>query len=36
MAQRKTLYIAVAALALAVGHVIYAAVRDHLFDGSIF
>ena len=34
--QRLILYIAALALAVAVGHVVYAALRDHLFDGSIF
>ena len=34
--QRLILYIAALALAVAVGYVVYAALRDHLFDGSIF
>ena len=34
--QRLVLYVAVLALAVAVGHVVYAAIRDHVFDGSIF
>ena len=34
--QRLILYVAVLALAVAVGHVVYAALRDHVFDGSIF
>ena len=33
---KRTLYVAVLALAIAIGHVVYAAVRDHVFDGSIF
>ena len=28
----RTLYIACAALAIAVGHVVYAFLRDHVFD----
>ena len=28
----RTLYVAVAALAIAVGHVVYAIFRDHVFD----
>ena len=34
--QRRTLYVAVMALAIAIGHVVYAIIRDHAFDGSIF
>ena len=34
--QSRTLYIAVLALAIAIGHVVYAIIRDHVFDGSIF
>ena len=34
--QRLALYIAVLALSVAVGHVVYAVIRDHVFDGSIF
>ncbi len=30
--QRRTLYIACAALAISVGHVVYAFLRDHVFD----
>ncbi len=30
--QMRTLYIAIAALAIAVGHVVYAFFRDHVFD----
>ena len=30
--QMRTLYIACAALAIAVGHVVYAFLRDHVFD----
>ncbi|GIS96051.1 MAG: hypothetical protein CM1200mP22_32880 [Dehalococcoidia bacterium] len=30
--QKWTFYIACAALAIAVGHVIYAFLRDHVFD----
>ncbi len=34
--EKRTLYIAVLALAIAIGHVVYAIIRDHVFDGSIF
>ena len=34
--QKRTLYIAGLALAIAIGHVVYAIIRDHVFDGSIF
>ena len=34
--QKRTLYIAVLALTIAIGHVVYAIIRDHVFDGSIF
>ena len=34
--QRLVLYVAALALAVAVGHVVYAVIRDHVFDGSIF
>ena len=34
--QKRTLYIAVLALAIAIGHVVYAIIRDHVFNGSIF
>ena len=34
--QKRTLYIAALALAIAIGHVVYAIIRDHAFDGSIF
>ena len=34
--QKRTLYIAVLALAIAIGHVVYAIIRDHAFDGSTF
>ena len=30
--QRHTLYVAAAALAIAVGHVVYASFQDHVFD----
>jgi hypothetical protein len=30
--QMLTLYIAVAALAISIGHVVYAFLRDHVFD----
>ena len=30
--QRRALYIACAALAISVGHVVYAFLRDHIFD----
>ncbi len=30
--QLRTFYIACAALAIAVGHVVYAFLRDHVFD----
>ena len=30
--QIRTLYIAIAALAISVGHVVYAFFRDHVFD----
>ncbi len=30
--QMRTLYIACAALAIAIGHVVYAFFRDHVFD----
>ena len=30
--QLRTLYVASAALAIAVGHVVYAFFRDHVFD----
>ncbi|MDA0263672.1 MAG: hypothetical protein O3A93_00635 [Chloroflexi bacterium] len=30
--QIRTRYIAVAALAIAIGHVVYAFLRDHVFD----
>ena len=30
--QRRTLYIACAAVAISVGHVVYAFLRDHVFD----
>ena len=30
--QLRTLYVAVAALAISVGHVVYAFLRDHVFD----
>ncbi|MDE0719811.1 MAG: hypothetical protein OSB75_04545 [Dehalococcoidia bacterium] len=30
--QRRTLYLACAALAISVGHVVYAFLRDHVFD----
>jgi len=30
--QMRTLYIAIAALAISVGHVVYAFLRDHVFD----
>lgn len=30
--QMRTLYIACAALAISVGHVVYAFLRDHVFD----
>lgn len=33
--QRLILYVAALALAVAVGHVVYAVIRDHVFDGSI-
>ena len=34
--QSLILYAAALALAVAVGHVVYAVIRDHVFDGSIF
>ena len=34
--QRMILYVSVLALAVALGHAVYAALRDHVFDGSIF
>ncbi len=34
--QRMVFYVAALALAVAVGHVVYAVIRDHVFDGSIF
>ena len=34
--QKWTLYVAILALAIAIGHVVYAIIRDHVFDGSIF
>ncbi len=30
--QLRTLYVAVAALVISVGHVVYAFLRDHVFD----
>ena len=30
--QMGTLYVAVAALAISIGHVVYAFLRDHVFD----
>jgi len=30
--QMRTLYVAIAALAISVGHVVYAFLRDHVFD----
>ena len=30
--QLRTMYVAVAALAISVGHVVYAFFRDHVFD----
>lgn len=30
--QLRTLYVACAALAISVGHVVYAFLRDHVFD----